>query len=287
MDSRIKLRHPWFSALLSFLVPGLGQAYQGRLFKALLYFFCIGGLFLTGARLAEWNAIQAPPFEYRDKGRGLLLLKYAAQFGLGTPAIGALLQTRRYLERSNEAPITIPAAFSAPFQGTLSHSDPTNGHTERHVSGTITLEPFEAPFGESIAGSFHGTANDGQQIDIKLDHHVSVDRPIDPSPRRNVHAKVIGQDSGSLDGSIPRRWQDWLGVPMDDRADQALQGRLGKWHELAMVLTWIAGLLNILAIWDALEGPAWGYNDQSEPGSSNVVVVPAARTPVRSPAAVT
>jgi hypothetical protein len=32
--------------------------------------------------------------------------------------------------------------------------------------------------------------------------------------------------------------------------------------ELALVFTWIAGLLNILAVWDALEGPAYGYGDE-------------------------
>ena len=31
---------------------------------------------------------------------------------------------------------------------------------------------------------------------------------------------------------------------------------------MAMVFTWIAGLLNILAIWDAVEGPAFGYGDE-------------------------
>ena len=39
---------------------------------------------------------------------------------------------------------------------------------------------------------------------------------------------------------------------------------MGKFFELAKIFTWIAGLLNILAVWDAFEGPAYGYGDEEE-----------------------
>ncbi|MFN9825440.1 MAG: hypothetical protein ACK58J_14935, partial [Planctomyces sp.] len=33
-------------------------------------------------------------------------------------------------------------------------------------------------------------------------------------------------------------------------------------YDVAAVLTWIAGLLNLMAIWDAAQGPAYGYGDE-------------------------
>ena len=63
-------------------------------------------------------------------------------------------------------------------------------------------------------------------------------------------------------GSIPRPFLDSYGVPPDQDQLQEVTGRLGKLHELALVFTWIAGLLNILAIWDCVQGPAYGFGDE-------------------------
>ncbi len=51
-------------------------------------------------------------------------------------------------------------------------------------------------------------------------------------------------------------------MPLDDPALEHLYGRLGKHYEMALVYTWIAGLLNVLAVWDAVQGPAYGYGDE-------------------------
>ena len=57
---------------------------------------------------------------------------------------------------------------------------------------------------------------------------------------------------------------NWFAVPLDVEQERELHKNLGKFYELAMVFTWVAGLLNLLAIWDALEGPAYGYGDETE-----------------------
>jgi hypothetical protein len=67
-----------------------------------------------------------------------------------------------------------------------------------------------------------------------------------------------------VEGAIPRRFVDWFQVPMEGMPLERLHGRLGKFWELAVTYTLIAGLLNILAVWDALEGPAYGYGDEPE-----------------------
>ena len=48
-----------------------------------------------------------------------------------------------------------------------------------------------------------------------------------------------------------------------------LHYELGKTYDLAMVYTWIAALLNVLVLWDAFEGPAYGYGDETPEGDSD------------------
>jgi hypothetical protein len=56
-ETNVRLKNRKLAALLAFLVPGLGHAYQGRWGKAVLYFVCIMGLFLTGMALGEWKIL--------------------------------------------------------------------------------------------------------------------------------------------------------------------------------------------------------------------------------------
>src|SRR5271165_5173101 len=49
-----------------------------------------------------------------------------------------------------------------------------------------------------------------------------------------------------------------------------LQARLGKLVEIGTIYTTVAGLLNILAIYDAFEGPA--YLDAENPGDATAIV---------------
>ena len=59
----------YLAGFLSFVVPGLGQAIQGRLFKAGLFFLCLNFLFYYGWFLGKSSnvylprAAQCPPFE--------------------------------------------------------------------------------------------------------------------------------------------------------------------------------------------------------------------------------
>ncbi len=52
--------------------------------------------------------------------------------------------------------------------------------------------------------------------------------------------------------------------PLDKNQEAEWHRERGKYQELSMVFVWIAGLMNLLAIWDAVEGPAYGYDDQDE-----------------------
>jgi hypothetical protein len=89
---------------------------------------------------------------------------------------------------------------------------------------------------------------------------------------------AMASDVGRIIGTIPRSIVDHYQVPIEDRAVQHLIRKNGKLFELALVYTWIAGLLNVLAVWDAVSGPAYGYGDEpvpekkkkgAKPGDSN------------------
>src|SRR5262245_43112649 len=49
-----------FAALLSYVVPGLGQVYQGRFGKGLLFLVSLWGMFFFGMYLGNWNNVYLP-----------------------------------------------------------------------------------------------------------------------------------------------------------------------------------------------------------------------------------
>ncbi|WP_145368527.1 DUF6677 family protein [Maioricimonas rarisocia] len=266
-DPRIPLKEPKLAAVLAFLLPGAGHLYQGRYFKSGLYAVCIWGLFLYGMSLADWKIVNAPPLRGNEGRRGVML-KYAAQFGVGAPALLALMQSERYYSEENRPVRQLEGPLEATFTGELTLR---TRQTAGEVTGSVYLEPAQGGFGaEVIRGRFIGTDADGQEIDVQLGEFVELGRPISADSRRYLQAEVIDdaggrvQSLGHLHGSIPRTFWNWIVVPLDDQQDRELHRQLGKFHELATVFTMIAGLLNVLVIWDALEGPAYGYGDEPE-----------------------
>src|SRR6476646_5840533 len=173
-DSRIRLRAPVFAAILTFILPGLGHLFQDRVFKGLVYGICITGMFMYGSALAEWKAVQGPPFEYRQKNRTLMALKYAAQFGMGTPALAALWQTRRSLN-DNVTPRTLSAPITEPFEGVFTTYPTDAGRLDTNVKGTLTLEGVPGAFGDTIGGKFQGTTEDGKPLELTLKESVDLE----------------------------------------------------------------------------------------------------------------
>ncbi len=85
-------------------------------------------------------------------------------------------------------------------------------------------------------------------------------------------------------GSIPRSFLNAFNSPPDPALIQDLHGRLGKYYDLAVAFTLIAGFLNVLAIWDAIEGPAYGFGDEEPPAptptpdQTNTAAAPATKS---------
>jgi len=84
--SAIDLRDPGVAALLSWLVPGLGQLYQGRRLKGRIFMAALVGILLLGL----W--IGGGKVAYCQWRPGARRLEFVGQAGIGAVAIPAVLQ---------------------------------------------------------------------------------------------------------------------------------------------------------------------------------------------------
>ena len=288
--SKVDLKNPWIAATLAYLIPGAGHLYQRRFFKGVLYFVCILGTFFYGMYLGNWKIVY---FRWEP---GHKTIGYLSQVLVGLPALPSLIQWKRYVppaadhfgaDRRNEKLAVIDKPLSSTFNGRMSVGD--DGAIET-VSGHITLDPVPGEFGWDVKGTFTGLRNDQTKIELTIDELIEIGpklfaseeitytrlvandanrHRVFASNRRYLQCRVAqhdGEESRAryIEGTIPRKFRDWYQVPMENGAREDLHEHLGKLVELARVFTWIAGLLNLLAIWDALEGPAYGYGDEEE-----------------------
>lgn len=83
----IDLRNPALAAALSWVIPGLGQLYQGRTFKGVIFLVTLLGTFLAGMWIGGGNVVYASwrPSEKR--------WAFLGQAGIGAAAIPAVLQS--------------------------------------------------------------------------------------------------------------------------------------------------------------------------------------------------
>ena len=291
-DPRIDLRNPALAALLAFLFPGAGHAYQRRYFKAAIYSVCVLGIYFWGCSLGEAKAVHFRWDERAEDGQSRQrTFGYLAQVGVGLPALPALAQhlrraDQRDAENSDQTPGSILEEIDAEFTGKLNHV--TLGHADvtGRISGVVRVGDYG--FGTEFEGTFDGQTADGNPVqfdllgsrtsgslqigdrvtgldDVTMSELVLEQQELTFSgDRRRFFVRVVDKtaDLGMIEGTIPRPFTDHYLAPLTDESLQYLNGKLGKRYELALVYTWIAGLLNILAVWDALQGPAYGYGDE-------------------------
>lgn len=287
--SHVERRKPWeehnvfASLVLAILVPGLGHLYQGRTIKGLIYLFGILGLYLWGVVLGEGIVT----YNFPEKGlTRRITLHYAAQLGAGLVSYPALWQKDR-MAKNNSSLKQIDRPLSARFSGYLVNTaqDEPNGK----LDGVVKLQPSKGEYGSETSGVFTGKL-DGRPVELQLGGDFFLDPPISAGFRRKLKCGVISRDGEGgkpgkeIIGSIPRPFYNSYGVPPDPDQLQEVTGRLGKQHELALVFTWIAGLLNILAIWDCVQGPAYGFGDESWTGQKNDPKADPATPPAPVPA---
>lgn len=101
--------YDFFAGLLSYLIPGLGQIFQGRVAKGIVFFVCIHGLFGYGMALGEGLNVYIPRPENLPKvtlpvlgdQEGIVKAlyyrpQYCAQFWTGVAAWPAIWQFKRF-----------------------------------------------------------------------------------------------------------------------------------------------------------------------------------------------
>lgn len=266
----VERRRPWeeknavVSGVLAFLIPGLGHFYQGRHFKGLIYCVCILGAYFGGMRLGEGAVVYQAPIRGNFRN---VALTFIGQSGVGLPALVALYQSKRSEAPANKDLYELTEPLSAPFQGRLIASGPASEKGTGELVGQIELKTVREGSLPEVHGVFKGT-KDGKPIELELAGGLRLERPISGGYRRALEVHVMHSpdqhpnEAWHIRGSIPRRFVDAFNAPPDPALVQDLHGRLGKFYDLAIAFTLIAGFLNVLAIWDALEGPAYGWGDE-------------------------
>ncbi|MBI1345747.1 hypothetical protein GC163_05605 [bacterium] len=286
-------RKPWeeknavVSGVLAYLIPGAGHFYQGRWFKGLIYFVCILGTFFGGMKLGEGAVVYHLP-----NNRFGISLNYLAQVCVGLPALPAVYQTRRAKSLQNRDLDQLSAPLTAPFQGKLITKGPADRSETNELVGQIELvTDLDGSFPETH-GKFTGTL-DGEPIELELNGGFRLERPVSAGFQRTLICAVARtanqhpHESQVLRGYIPRPIVDGYCAPPEPGQLQDLHGRLGKFYDLAIAFTMIAGLLNVLAVWDAIEGPAYGFGDELPPTASETeaVTAPATKATAETPSA--
>lgn len=187
--SAIDLRNPALAAALSWLIPGLGQLYQGRSFKGVIFLVTLLGTLLAGMWIGGGNVVYASwrPGEKR--------WAFLCQAGIGAAAIPAVIQSSAVTGPAGQPlanlpwlvpPLTRGQVVSEAFARRLAATDPDIAPEDfrRQGEGRLRYEPR------------HGA---GQ---LSLWHR-----------------------------------------------------RLGRFFDIGTLYTMLAGLLNLLVVYDALMGP--------------------------------
>jgi hypothetical protein len=168
----------WLAAVLSYLLPGLGQVLQGRIAKGLLFFVCLYALFFYGLWLGKMKNVWLPgPAALVDANGNPL-----PDVRVGDVALKGLLKSLAYRPQFAGQFWIGVAAWPAVFQYA---ADPP---------------PEEPPRRLAVIGTYMRTPGEKELNDLQRDGN--------------------------------KRW------------------------DLGWVYTLIAGVLNLLVIYDALAGPA-------------------------------
>ena len=272
-DPRVNLKNPVLAAVLAFLIPGAGHWYQGRRFKAAVFSAGILTLFIWGLVLGHGQPVYSqtvvrtssiPPQLESEKPTVKFSWGYAAQAFVGLPAFPALLQDFRF-RRDNDSVDYLSRPLESDFTGRLFISTAT-GMQQRPITGLLKIAPSRPEGGRSITGTLDTTDEAGQPLKLTLGGQITLGRRVFGSPLREFACTVLSESpelpAAEIQGSVSRSFLNWFQAPMDTAELDRLHGSLSRQFDVASVFTWIAGLLNLLAIWDAAQGPAYGYGDE-------------------------
>jgi hypothetical protein len=224
------------AGVLSYLVPGLGQIFQGRVAKGILFLVCIYALFFYGIYLGTGTAtyqgrtyhastaVYLPDLSPDDDQQSSLRRlasnlynrpQFVGQFWVGVAAWPSILQYNRYDRNARRAYETVERAY--------------NDAATELVEGQNALEKARKAQDEQ--------AQDEAQKKIE---------------RANQAKEKAAEDERKLGLPLLGDFEREPSTASYNVVTNAKDKRM----ELAWVFTVIAGVLNILVIYDAVAGPA-------------------------------
>jgi uncharacterized protein DUF6677 len=213
----IDLRDRWLAAVLAWLLPGAGHIYQRRFGKGLLFMVCILATFYYGLSLGSSNVVYAS-FRKADGNIKQDDSRYAylCQVATGLPALPAIIQAKRMQNPNPKTPLW--DGYMAP--PVLIGQEVTKDWAHRLIE---KWPPREL----------------GAPVPFERSDFLNLDNPqvnfAEYNPERHKQ--------GGLDfNSMPNELSVW-------------HIHHGSMFDLGTVFTMIAGLLNVLVIFDAWGGP--------------------------------
>jgi TM2 domain-containing membrane protein YozV len=119
------------AAVLSYLVPGLGQIYQGRVGKGLLFLVCLNVLFFYGMYLGRWSNVFLGDTAHQAKAWNLPRLAnnlynrphFAGQFWMGVVVWPAIYHYNNDPPEQERGPIATWGDFWRKFQAAPTEKD--------------------------------------------------------------------------------------------------------------------------------------------------------------------
>lgn len=282
-DPRVPLKNPIVAGILAYLIPGAGHWYQGRRFKATIYSVCILTIFIWGMILGNWQPVYSQ-LAYRARAESVQFEEsippmkfsfgYGAQFLVGVPALPSLIQEARFRDEEVETDL-LSTEINSQFSGLIREGN-DSAESARLIRGQISVSPVNPEGSQEITGTLMTTGPDGEPAEYGLGGSIEIGRAVFGSPRREIRCSVVSKggvelsEPTSIQGTVDRSFLNWFQAPRDTHELDRLHGDLSRNFDIACVFTWIAGLLNLLAIWDAAAGPAYGYGDEKpEPEDEN------------------
>ena len=273
-DPRIPMKNPLVAGVLAFLIPGAGHWYQGRRFKATIFSGCILTMFVWGLILGHGQPVysqlvlrgreESAQFE-KVTPQLKFSIGYSVQFLVGLPAVPSLIQEARF--RSEDAQINfLSEELESEFSGVLYSGDDGGSKAEELISGQLSIRPVNDQGSRVVNGTLTYEKKDGSTGELQIGGGITIGRKVFGSPQCDIECSIVQPDGSftgqHIRGSVDRSFMNWFQAPRDSHELDRLHGNLNRRFDIASVFTWIAGLLNLLAIWDAAEGPAYGYGDE-------------------------
>jgi len=222
--------------VLSYLVPGLGQIVQGRVSKGILFLLCIYTLYFYGLFLgaAEANVYGRT---YRVSGNVYLPQKwYEAEKQIQNESLGG--RAIRYLK--------LVAAYPRP-------------QVAAQFFVGVAFWPAIIQYWDEKAKTQDGRDRPADKLDGEItDKYVMAERQRAEGQKEDADATLA--DAHKLEEDAKKSRHPILGDFMREPTMQATNAVFNggdKRLEIAWVFTVIAGVLNVMVIWDALAGPAY------------------------------